>query len=41
MTHFVQCIWDYNSAIDYYTAYNEAIHKYLFKAFYRSTNKKK
>ncbi len=41
MTHFVKCIRDYGSAINYDTAYSEAAHKYLFKAFYGRTNKKK
>ena len=41
MTHFVQCICDYGSKINYDTAYREAAHKHLFKAFYRRTNKKK
>ena len=34
ITHFVYCIWDYNSAINHNTAYSKAIHKYFFKIFY-------
>ena len=41
MTHFVQCIWDSGSAINYNTAYNEIAYKCLLKAFYGRTNKKK
>ena len=41
MTYFVKCIQDYRSAINYNTAHSEAAHKYLFKAFYGWTNKKK
>ena len=40
MIHFVKCIRDYKSAINYDTAHSEAAHKYLFKAFYGQTNKK-
>ena len=40
MTHFVKCIRDYGSAINYDTAHSEAAHKYLLKAFYGRTNKK-
>lgn len=40
ITNFVKCIWDYRSTINYYTIYNEIVHKYTFKAFYRRTNKK-
>ena len=40
-SHFVQCIWDYSSAVNYDTAHSKAAHKYLFKAFYNRTNKKK
>ncbi len=41
ITHFVKCIQDYKSAINYNTTYSEVAHKYLFKAFYEQTNKKK
>ena len=40
ISHFVQCIWDYSSAVNYDTAYSEAMYKYLLKAFYNKTNKK-
>ena len=40
VTHFVKCIRDYGSAINYDTAHSEAAHKYLLKAFYGRTNKK-
>ena len=39
-SHFVQCIRDYGSAVNYDTAHSEAAHKYLLKAFYNRTNKK-
>ena len=35
------CIWNYVSAVNYNTAYSEAAHKYLLKAFYNRINKKK
>ncbi len=38
--HFVQCIWDYGSALNYNIAYRKAAQMYLFKAFYNRTNKK-
>ena len=41
INHFVQCIWDYGSAVNYNIAYSEAANKYLLKAFYNKTNKKK
>ena len=41
MTHFVKCIWDYGSAINYDTAYSKIAYQYFFKAFYGQTNKKK
>lgn len=41
ISYFVQYIWDYNSSVNYYTAYNKAIYKYLFKVFHNKTNKKK
>ncbi len=40
MTHFIKCIRDYRSVINYDMAYSEAAHKYLLKAFYGRTNKK-
>ena len=40
MTHFVKCIRDYGSAIDYDKAHSEAAYKYFLKAFYGRTNKK-
>ena len=39
--HFVQCIWDYGNTINYNTVHSEIMYKYLLKAFYRRTNKKK
>ena len=39
--HFVQYIWDYGNSVNYDTAHNKLAHKYLFKAFYNRTNKKK
>ena len=41
ISHFIQCIWDYGSVVNYDTAYNKVAHKYLFKTFYNKTNKKK
>ncbi len=41
MTHFVKCIRDYESAINYNTVHSKAAHKYLLKVFYGQTNKKK
>ena len=38
--YFVKCIWDNESVINYNTAYSEAAHKYIFKAFYGRINKK-
>ncbi len=40
ISHFVQCIRNYGSAVNYNTAHSEAVHKYLLKAFYNKTNKK-
>ena len=39
-SHFVQCIRDYSSPVNYDTAHSETAHKYLLKAFYNKTNKK-
>ena len=41
VTHFAQCIRDYDSAINYNTTHSKAAYKYLLKAFYNRTNKKK
>ncbi len=38
--HFVKCIQDYRSVINYDIAYNEVAHKYFLKALYGQTNKK-
>ena len=40
ISHFVQCIWDYGSAVNYNTTHSKAAHKYFLKAFYNKTNKK-
>ncbi len=40
ISHFVKCIWNYDSAVNYDTAHSKAAHKYLLKAFYNRTNKK-
>ncbi len=40
ISHFVEYIRDYSSAVNYDTAHSEAAHKYLLKAFYNKTNKK-
>lgn len=40
ISHFVQCIQNYITAVNYDTAYNKAVHKYLLKAFYNRINKK-
>ena len=40
MNQFVQCIWDYGSAVNYNIAYSKAAYKYLFKVFYNRPNKK-
>ena len=40
MNHFVQCIWDYDSAINYNTAYSKMAYKYLLKTFYNRIKKK-
>ena len=39
--NFAKYIWDYNSAINYKTAYSQTAHKFFFKAFYNKINKKK
>lgn len=38
--HFVKCIWNYERMINYDTTHSEVAYIYLFKAFYRRTNKK-
>lgn len=40
MSHFICCILDYSSAVNNDTTYGEALYKYLFKVFYKITNKK-
>ncbi len=40
ISHLIQYIWDYNSAVNYDTVHNEVAHKYLLKVFYNKTNKK-
>ena len=40
ISHFVQCIQDYGSTVNYNTAHSETAYKYLFKAFYNKTNRK-
>ncbi len=40
INHFIQCIRDYGSVVNYDTAHSEAVDKYLLKAFYNRTNKK-
>ena len=39
-SHFVQCIRDYGSTVNYDTTHSKVAHKYLLKAFYNKTNKK-
>ena len=39
-SHCVKYIRDYNSAVNYNTAYSKTAHKYFLKAFYNKTNKK-
>ena len=41
ISHFVQYIWDYNSAVNYDTAHSKAVYKYPLKVFYHKINKKK
>lgn len=41
ISHYIQCIWDYCSPVNYNTTHNKMTHKYIFKAFYNKTNKKK
>ena len=40
ISYYVQCIWNYSSAVNYDTAYSEAAHKDLLKAFYNKTDQK-
>ena len=40
ISHFVQYIRDYGSAVNYNTANSEAVHKYFLKAFYHRISKK-
>ena len=39
ISHFIQCIWDYNCTINYNSTHSEAAHKYFLKTFYNKTNK--
>lgn len=41
INEFAQCIRDYSSAVNYNTTHCKIAHKYLLKAFYNITNKKK
>lgn len=41
ISHFVYCIWDSCSVVNYNTAYSKAAYNYLLKVFYNKTNKKK
>ncbi len=41
ISHFVRCIREYGSVVNYDTTHSKAAHKYLLKAFYNKTNKKK
>lgn len=40
MSHFVEYVRKYGSAVNYDITYSEVVHKYLLKAFYRWINKK-
>ncbi len=40
ISHFVQYIQNYGSAVNNDTTHSETVHKYLLKAFYNRTNKK-
>ena len=40
MSHFICCILDYNSTVNNDTTYGEVVYKYLFRVFYKITNKK-
>ena len=37
--HIIKCIRDYGNTINYDMAHSKAAHKYVFKVFYRRTNK--
>ena len=39
ISHFVEYIRDYGSAINYNTTHSKIAHKYLLKAFHNRTNK--
>ena len=41
ISHFVQYIWDYSSAVNYNTAHSKLAHKYFLQVFYNKINKKK
>ena len=40
ISYFVQYIWNYDSVVNYNTAYSKTVHKYLLKVFYNKINKK-
>ncbi len=40
ISHFVQCMQNYGSTINYDTVYSKVAHNYFLKAFYNRTNKK-
>lgn len=40
MSDFVECIYKYESTINYNTIYSEVAYKYLLKVFYEWINKK-
>ena len=39
ISHFVECIRDYGSAVNYDATHSKMAHKYLLKAFHNRTNK--
>lgn len=39
INHYIRCIWNYNSVINYDIVYNKTTYKYFFKAFYNKTIK--
>lgn len=41
VTHFVKCICNYGSTVNYNRAHNKAAYKYFSKLLYTLTNKKK
>ena len=40
ISNFIQCIWDYGSALNNNTANSEAMYKDILKAFYNKMNQK-